>query len=209
MLSDIKNGMVNCVIVKDLSRLGREHIDPSRYLRQVFPAFEVRFISITDHIDTAAEHTGDDLVLSVKSILNDNYCRDISIKTRSALQTKRQSGAYVGACPIYGYRRDPENKNHLVLDEYAAQVVRDIYRRRIDGASAARVADELNRLGVLSPLAYKISRGLPHPSGGYADHPGAKWSAVTVIRILRDETYTGVLVQGKQTTYNYKLGPAS
>lgn len=205
MLNDIKNGIIDCVIVKDLSRLGREHIDTSRYLRQVFPAFGVRFISITDHIDTAAEHTGDDLVLSVKSILNDNYCRDISIKTRSALQTKRQSGAYVGACPIYGYRRDPKDKNHLVPDEYAAQVVRDIYRRRIDGASAAHIADELNRLGVLSPLAYKISRGLPHPSGGYADHPDAKWSAVTVIRILRDETYIGTLIQGRETTHNYKL----
>ena len=205
MLSDIKNGMVNCVIVKDLSRLGREHVDTSRYLRQIFPAFGVRFIAVTDHIDSEDEHTGDDLVVSIKSILNDNYCRDISIKTRSALQAKRQNGDYVGACPIYGYQRDPENKNHLIPDEYAARVVRDIYRRRIDGASAARIADELNQLGVLSPLAYKISRGLPHPSGGYADHPDAKWSAVTVIRILQDETYTGTLVQGRQTTHNYKL----
>ena len=205
MISDIKNGAINCVIVKDLSRLGREHVDTSRYLRQIFPVFGVRFIAVTDHIDSEDEHTGDDLVVSIKSILNDNYCRDISIKTRSALQAKRQNGDYVGACPIYGYRRDPENKNHLVLDEYAAQVVRNIYRRRIDGASAARIADELNRLGVLSPLAYKISRELPHPSGGYADHPDAKWSAVTVIRILQDETYTGTLVQGRQTTHNYKL----
>lgn len=205
MLTDIKNGSIDCVITKDLSRLGREHIDTSRYLRQIFPAFGVRFIAVTDNVDTANEHIGDDLVVSIKSILNDNYCRDISIKTRSALQAKRQNGDYVGACPIYGYRRDPENKNHLVLDEYAAQVVRDIYRRRIDGASADRIADELNHLGVLSPLAYKISRSLPHPSGGYADHPDAKWSAVTVIRILRDETYTGTLIQGRETTHNYKL----
>lgn len=205
MLTDIKNGSIDCVITKDLSRLGREHIDTSRYLRQIFPAFGVRFIAVTDNVDTANEHIGDDLVVSIKSILNDNYCRDISIKTRSALQAKRQNGDYVGACPIYGYRRDPENKNHLVLDEYAAQVVRDIYRRRIDGASADRIADELNHLGVLSPLAYKISRSLPHPSGGYADHPDVKWSAVTVIRILRDETYTGTLIQGRETTHNYKL----
>jgi DNA invertase Pin-like site-specific DNA recombinase len=205
MVSDIKKGVINCVIVKDLSRLGREHIDTSRYLRQIFPAFEVRFISITDNVDTENEHAGDDLIVSIKSVLNDNYCRDISIKTRSALQTKRQNGDYVGACPIYGYRRDPESKNHLVPDEYVAQVVQDIYRRRIDGASAARIADELNQLGVLSPLAYKISRGLPHPDGRYADHPDAKWSAVTVIRILRDETYTGTLIQGRETTHNYKL----
>lgn len=205
MLDDIKNEKVNCVIVKDLSRLGREHVDTSRYLRQIFPAFGVRFIAVTDHIDSEDEHTGDDLVVSIKSILNDNYCRDISIKSRSALQAKRQNGDYVGACPIYGYRRDPENKNHLVPDEYAARVVRDIYRLRINGASADRIATELNRLGVLSPLAYKISKGLPHPTGGCADHPDAKWSAVTVIRILQDETYTGTLIQGRQTTHNYKL----
>lgn len=205
MLNDIKNGIIDCVIVKDLSRLGREHIDTSRYLRQVFPAFGVRFISITDHIDTAAEHTGDDLVLSVKSILNDNYCRDISIKTRSALQTKRQSGAYVGACPIYGYQKDPEDRNHLVIDEYASLVVQDIYRRRIEGASACKIAEELNRQGVLSPLAYKVSRGLPHPAKGFADSPDSKWSPTAIIRILQDETYTGTLIQGKTTTPNYKL----
>lgn len=205
MLDDIKNEKVNCVIVKDLSRLGREHIDTSRYLRQIFPAFGVRFVAINDNIDTVNEHTGDDLVVSIKSILNDNYCRDISVKTRSALQAKRQNGDYVGACPIYGYQRDPENKNHLIPDEYAARVVRDIYRLRINGASADRIATELNRLGVLSPLAYKISKGLPHPTGGCADHPDTKWSAVTVIRILQDETYTGTLVQGRQTTHNYKL----
>ena len=141
MVHDIKNGVINCVIVKDLSHLGREHVDTSRYLRQIFPAFGVRFIAVNDHIDTENEHAGDGLVISVKSILNDAYCRDISIKTRSALQSKRQNGDYVGACPVYGYRRDPENKNHLVPDEYAAQVVRDIYHRRIDGTSAERIGE--------------------------------------------------------------------
>ena len=111
----------------------------------------------------------------------------------------------MGACPIYGYRKDPDNKNHLVIDEDAAHVVREIYRRRIDGASAQKIAGELNERGVRSPLAYKISRGLPHPTGGAADSPEAKWSAKAVIRILADETYTGVLVQGRQETYNHKL----
>ena len=92
MVSDIKNGVINCVIVKDLSRLGREHIDTSRYLRQIFPAFGVRFISVNDNIDTENEQTGDDLVVSIKSILNDNYCRDISIKTRSRCDKFHTSG---------------------------------------------------------------------------------------------------------------------
>ena len=161
MLSDIKNGTVNCVIVKDLSRLGREHVDTSRYLRQIFPALGVRFIAVTDHIDSEDEHTGDDLVVSIKSILNDNYCRDISIKTRSALQAKRQNGDYVGACPIYGYRRDPENKNHLVPDEYAAQVVRDIYRLRINGASADRIGAK--PAGGAVTLSLQNQQGTPAP----------------------------------------------
>lgn len=205
MMADIMAGKINCVIVKDLSRLGREYIETGRYLKQIFPTYGVRFISINDGIDTANEQNGDDLHISLKNLLNDTYCRDISVKTRSALLSKRKNGDYVGACPIYGYQKDPENKNHLVIDADAARVVRDIYRRRIDGASAKKIADELNDLCIPSPLAYKVSRGLPHPTGGYADSPDAKWSAHAVIRILQDETYTGVLLQGKQETHNHKL----
>lgn len=205
MMQDIMDGKVNCVIVKDLSRLGREYIETGRYLRRIFPAYGVRFIAINDNIDTAHEHAGDDLNISMKNLINDAYCHDISVKTRSALEVKRKKGDYVGACPVYGYRKSEENRNQLVVDEYAARVVRDIFRAKIDGRSAKRIADELNALGVLSPLAYKISRGLPHPKGGFADRPDAKWSATTVIRILQDEIYTGTLVQGRQGTYNHKL----
>ena len=205
MMQDIYAGKTNCVIVKDLSRLGREYIDTGRYLRQIFPAYGVRFISINDNIDTFNERAGDDLTIGLKNMINDAYCRDISVKTRSALRSKREKGDYVGACPVYGYRKDPENRNHLVVDEDAARIVRDIYRQKIDGASAKRIADNLNELGVLSPLQYKISRNLPHPTGGFADSQGAKWSAHTVLRILQDETYTGTLLQGKQETYNHKL----
>lgn len=205
MMEDITAGTINCVIVKDLSRLGREYIETGRYLRRIFPAYGVRFIAINDGIDTANEQNGDDLSISMKNIINDAYCHDISVKTRSALLAKRKNGDYVGACPIYGYQKSEENRNQLVIDEYAARVVRDIFRRRMDGASAKKIAEELNRLGVLSPLAYKVSRGLPHPKKGFADSPDAKWSATTVIRILQDETYTGVLLQGRQGTHNHKL----
>lgn len=205
MMEDIKAGKINCVIVKDLSRLGREYIDTGRYLQQIFPAYGVRFISINDNIDTVNERAGDDLTIGLKNMINDVYCHDISVKTRSALRAKREKGDDVGACPIYGYRKDPENQNKLLVDEDAARVVKDIYRRKIDGASAKRIADELNSLGVLSSLQYKISQGLPHPKGGFADSQGAKWSAHTVLRILQDEMYTGVLIRGKQETYNHKL----
>ena len=204
MMQDVTDGNINCVIVKDLSRLGREYIETGRYLRRVFPAYGVRFIAITDSIDTAHD-SGDDLTVSVKNIMNEAYCRDISIKTRTSLDVKRRNGDFVGAFPVYGYMKAEDNKNLLVPDPYAARVVCDIFRMRLEGASASKIAAELNRLGILSPLAYKKNNGLPYAKNGYADKADCKWSATTIIRILQDETYTGTLVQGKQGTPHYKI----
>ena len=148
MMDDIMAGRINCVIVKDLSRLGREYIETGRYLRQLFPSYGVRFIAINDDIDTANEHSGDDLIVGVKNLVNDTYCRDISVKTRTALMVKRKNGDYVGACPVYGYQKAPDNKNRLVIDNDAARVVRDIFRRRINGVSARKIADDLNEHGL-------------------------------------------------------------
>jgi site-specific DNA recombinase len=205
MMRDIEDGKINCVIVKDLSRLGREYIETGRYLRRVFPAYGVRFIAITDGIDTAADNNGEELTVSVKNIINEAYCRDISIKTRSALAVKRHNGDFVGATAVYGYLKSEENKNQLVIDEYASEVVRDIFHMRLGGMSAYRIAEILNERGILSPLMYKRQQGLPCPSGGFADSDNAKWSPNTITRILQDETYTGALVQGRQCTSNYKL----
>ena len=205
MMQDITDGKINCVIVKDLSRLGREYIETGRYLRRVFPAYGVRFIAINDNIDTARDNSGDDLAVSVKNIMNEAYCRDISIKTRSSLDIKRRNGDFVGAFTVYGYIKSEDNKNRLEIDPYAANIVRTIFRMRLEGSSASRIASELNRLCILSPLAYKKNKGFPYAKGGYADNEDCKWSATTIIRILKDETYTGVLVQGKQGTPHYKL----
>jgi len=204
MMNEMAAGRANCCITKDLSRLSREHVDTLSYLRRVFPQLGVRFIAINDNIDTLTD-SGYDLSVSLKSIINDAYCRDISIKTRSALNIKRCNGDYIGACPVYGYRKSDDNHNLLVPDEYPAGVVREIYQMKLDGQNAARIAAVLNERGVLSPYEYKKDRGLPHPTGNYADKDGAKWSPRTVIRILGDETYAGTLIQGKQSTPNYKL----
>lgn len=115
MMDDIMEGKINCVIVKDLSRLGREYIETGRYMRRVFPAYGVRFIAINDNIDTLNESAGDDLTVSVKNIMNEAYARDISIKTRSSLETKRKNGDFVGAFPVYGYRKSEDN--HTLLPE--------------------------------------------------------------------------------------------
>ena len=162
MMQDITDGRINCVIVKDLSRLGREYIETGRYLRRVFPTYGVRFIAITDNIDTAHEGSGDDLTVSVKNIMNEAYCRDISIKTRTSLDIKRRNGDFVGAFPVYGYMKSEENKNLLVPDPYASRVVQDIFRMRLDGTSALRIATVLNEMGILSPLAYKKNNGFPY-----------------------------------------------
>ena len=205
MMQEVTDGTINCVIVKDLSRLGREYIETGRYLRRVFPAYGVRFIAITDNIDTANENCGDDLAVSVKNIMNEAYCRDISIKTRTALDVKRRNGDFVGAFTVYGYIKSEENKNQLVPDPYASRVVQDIFRMRLDGASASKIAEELNRLGILSPFAYKRNHGFPYAPKGYGGAESCKWSATTILRILQDETYIGTLVQGKQGTPHYKI----
>lgn len=166
MMQDITDGKINCVIVKDLSRLGREYIETGRYLRRVFPTYGVRFIAITDNIDTAHEGSGDDLTVSVKNIMNEAYCRDISIKTRTSLDIKRRNGDFVGAFPVYGYMKSEENKNLLVPDPYASRVVQDIFRMRLDGTSALRIATVLNEMGILSPLAYKKNNGFPYGDPG-------------------------------------------
>lgn len=204
MMDMIKRGEANCVIVKDLSRLGREYIETGRYMRRVFPAYGVRFIAINDNVDTIND-AADDLTVSVKNIMNEAYCRDISVKTRSALDVKRRNGDFVGAFPVYGYFKTGDQHKSLEVDPYAADVVRAIFRRRLEGFSALNIANELNRMGILSPLAYKRNNGLPHAKGGFTDIKDCGWSATTVIRILQDETYTGTLVQGKQSTPHFKL----
>lgn len=204
MIELIKGGAANCVIVKDLSRLGREYIETGRYLRRVFPAYGVRFIAINDNVDTLNDEP-DDLTVSVKNIINEAYSRDISVKTRSALDIKRRSGDFVGAFTVYGYLKTGDKHKSLTVDSFAANVVRDIFRKRLDGFSAYHIAEELNKAGILSPFAYKRSEGLPYAKGGYADTEDCKWSATTILRILSDEIYTGTMVQGKQTTPHFKL----
>ena len=143
--------------------------------------------------------------MSVKSIVNDAYCRDISTKTRSALNAKRDRGDFVGACPVYGYRKAEGDKNKLAVDAHPASIVRDIFSMKIDGMSASKIAETLNSRGVLSPIEYKKDRSLPHPTGGFADREDAKWSATTIFRILNDETYTGALIQWRQKKVSYKV----
>ena len=161
---------------------------------------------INDNYDNANTESSDSdsIVVPFKNLLNDSYCRDISIKVRSQLDIKRRKGEFIGGYAMYGYCKDERNKSRLVVDEYAADVVRSIYRRKLEGMSAKVIAEQLNSEGVLAPSEYKRLCGLNYHSGFKAG-THAKWQAIQVLRILKNEVYTGTMVQGKRQKINYKI----
>ena len=205
MMEDIEAGHVDCVIVKDLSRFGRDYIGAGRLIQKTFPAFSVRFIALNDNFDSlTANFNEKTLVLPVKNFVNDAYCSDISKKVRSHQQVKREKGDFIGAFAVYGYRKDPENINHLLVDEYAAGIVKKIFAWKIAGLSNLAIAEKLDGMGILSPMEYKKSRGEKF-STGFVTHVKAKWSAVAVKRILTNEMYMGMMVQGKNEKVSHKI----
>jgi DNA invertase Pin-like site-specific DNA recombinase len=205
MMEDVKSGKVNCIIVKDLSRLGRNYIETGRYLEKIFPFLGVRFISILDNYDTMGETSdADQIIMPFKNLINDSYCRDMSMKIRSQLDVKRKNGQFIGSFAVYGYKKDPEDVNHLVIDPVPADIVKLIFRRKLEGYNSQRIADELNGMGILPPAEYKRSQGMNYDCGFRAG-ANSKWSAVTVNRILVNEMYTGTMVQGIRKKINYRV----
>jgi hypothetical protein len=190
--------------VTDLSRLGRNYIEVGQLMEDVFPRYNVRLISINDNYDSLNPRTEtDEIVLPFKNLINEQYLRDASVKIRSGLNIKRKNGAFVAAFAPYGYRRDENDRHRLAIDEHAAEIVRDIFNRKIEGKSPQKIADRLNGAGEPSPAEYK-KRGSNY-TAQFQTRARALWSAVAVGRILRNPVYTGVLIQGKQTTPNYKV----
>ena len=205
MIEDVRAGRTDCIIVKDLSRFGRNYLDVGEYIEKIFPFLGVRFIAVNDHYDSLGDKkSSDDLIIPFKNLINEAYCRDISVKIRSQLEIKRKNGQFLGSFAAFGYLKDPQNKNRLIVDEYAADIVRDIFRWKLEGVSPQDIADALNKLGVLSPMEYKRSLGMKYTTS-FKTNSKALWSAGTVIRILKNPIYTGVLVQGKETTPSYKV----
>lgn len=205
MMQDIEKRNVNCIIVKDLSRFGRNYIETGRYLERIFPFMGVRFIAINDHYDSAEEN--DDkgrILIPFNNLINDTYCRDISLRVRSHLDVKRKEGQFIGSFAGYGYRKDPKDKNHLIIDEYAAGIVQEIFKSKLNGMSSQRIASHLNELGVLPPNEYKRANGFNYTCGFQAGL-NQKWTVVSVNRILKNESYTGTLIQGKRRKINYKV----
>lgn len=195
MLSDIEAGHINCVIVKDLSRLGRNSIDTGYYIEQYFYAHNVRFIAVTDQFDTADPgnlHGG--IMLPLKNMINEAYSLDIGRKIKAQARQAMKDGDYIGARAPYGYRKDPDNCHKLLIDDDAAPVVKQIFEWAYERVALNRIVRNLNEMGITAPSHYKKSTGEITSSGLIGS---GKWQTRTVMRILESEVYTGDLVQGK------------
>ena len=194
MMKDIENGLINCVICKDLSRFGRDYIEAGRYLERVFPEYDVRFIAINDNIDSLKQAY--DMLLPVKNVFNQQYASDISTKVQTAFKTKQTMGSFIGAFASYGYSKDLNNRNKLVIDEYASQIVKRIFQIYLDGYGKIKIAKVLNEDGILCPSEYKAQNGLNYTNGQKIGNT-TYWTYPTIHRLLSNEMYIGNMVQNK------------
>lgn len=192
LLADIEAGRINCVIVKDLSRFGRDYIDMGYYLERYFPAHNVRFIAINDGVDSF--NGPYDMLLPLKNVFNSQYAKDISKKVRSAFAVKQCRGEFVGAFASYGYQKDPENHNKLIIDPAAAQVVRRVFRLAASGVGQLRIAQQLNEEKVPCPSEYKRLMGERYANGKRLETT-RYWTYATIHRMLGNEMYLGNMVQ--------------
>ncbi len=199
LLADIEAGRVNLVITRDLSRLGRDYILTGQYTEIYFPAKGVRYIAVNDGYDSKSQ--GNDLA-PFQNIVNEMYARDTSKKIRSALRTKMEEGAFIGNFAPYGYRKDPENKNHLLIDPVIAPVVRDIFERASRGESPLSIAKLLNEKRIKTPAGY---RRFQHHEMSLENEVGERgWTSGTICKILSNPVYAGDIVQGKSSKLSFK-----
>ena len=207
LLEDMKNGSINCVIVKDLSRLGRNYIEVGNYIEQVFPLFNIRFIAINDFVDSFKNPASANTILvPFKNLINDEYARDTSIKIRTSLKGKRKKGEFIGAFTSYGYIKNPKDKHKLIVDETVANVVRKIFDWYVnDGIGKIEICHRLNDLGILNPTGHKkLELKQNYNNFGIQDSTYT-WTPSTIRNILNNEVYIGNTIQGKRRTKSYKV----
>lgn len=194
MIADIEAGKINCVIVKDLSRFGRDYINAGQYLERWFPQHGVRFLAVNDHIDSAKGPY--DMLLPFKNVFNEQYARDISNKVKSAMQSKQRQGQFIGAFASYGYRKNPEDHNKLLVDPAAAAVVQRIFDLYEQGNGKIRIAKLLNEEGIPCPSEYKKLNGERYHNGQKLGKT-TYWTYATVHRMLKNQMYIGNMEQGR------------
>lgn len=194
MMDSVRNREIDCIVVKDLSRFGRNYVETGYYLEKIFPYLGVRFVAVNDHYDTENPKEGNELVLSLKNLVNDIYAKDISQKVHSSLFTKRKNGEFLGAFPPYGYLKSPEDKHRLVIDPETAPVVREIFQWRLAGDGLNQIARRLNDRGIPSPSMYHYQKGRrkKKPEGA-----AVIWQAQLIKLMTANPIYAGHMAQGK------------
>ena len=202
MIKDITEDKVNTIIVKDLSRFGRNHIEADNYIENFLPGYNVRIISINDNIDTLKLPKSNAYIeIPLKNLMNDCYARDISEKVKSTLKVKQQNGDFIGTFAPYGYLKNPNDRHRLIIDKDSSIIVRKIFDMILLGKSRKEIADFLNDNNILTPSLYKINK---EKTNNEEFALSKKWNAEIVNRILRNETYTGTLIQNIKTKPSYK-----
>lgn len=203
MIDDLELGRFSTIIVKDLSRFGRDYIESGKYLQKTFPEKGVRFISVNDGYDSqSADMSDTHLILPIRNFINDSYCRDISMKVKSAKDIKRKNGEFIGAFAPFGYKKSLDDKHQLIVDEEVSFIVERIFKMKVEGYSSKAIADTLNSIGTITPAKHKENKGKKHSTGFLVKD--SKWDAKMVNRIIENKVYLGILEQGKTVKLNYK-----
>ncbi len=197
LLSDVRNNRIHCIMVKDFSRFGRDYVEVGNYIEKVFPFMGIRFIAVNNHFDSITMKAGEvpDMDFSFQNLIYDYYSVENSIKTKKVQEKRRQEGKYMSVYAPYGYLKDPQDNNHLIIDEEAALHIRDIYAWYLEGKTKAEIARILDARKVLTPAEYMIAKGSNY-NWRYKESQG-KWCGAIIGRILRNRIYTGTLVSGK------------
>lgn len=189
LIDDCKRGTVNCIITKDLSRLGRDYIDVGRYLQHYFPENNIRYIAPLDNIDTAIDN-GENDIAPFKSVVNDMYVKDISRKIKAALYTKKKNGEFIGTTAPYGYDKSPDDKHKLIVNKAEAKIVKKIFSLYLEGNGLTKIAQQLTKEKVDVPAKTRNNNSTKRKTALYYS-----WKQTTIRRILQNEVYLGVLVQ--------------
>ena len=195
LIQDIEKNRINMVITKDLSRLGRDYIKTGYYLEKYFPEKSVRYVAILDGIDTYLDSTNND-ISPFKAIMNDMYAKDISKKIKSVFREKQKSGQFLGSIAPYGYKLSENEKGKLEIDDYSAEVVREIFQMYSNGHGSIDIMNYLNRKGILNPSSYHKTK--------YKKKKSNKWNQITILSILKNQAYIGNTVQNKKRKISYK-----
>jgi len=200
MMDDVKAGQVDCIIVKDLSRFGRDFLETGNFLEKVLPFMGVRFISINDNYDSIRADSGDAMSVALKNLMNDIYAKDISHKVFSALDIKKRNGEFIGNYAAYGYMKSPEDKHKLIVDPVAASVVQRIFQMKKDGMSNAGIARILSEEKIPNPNHHRYLQGIVYTKR-YAEN--TPWQTQSVKNILQNPVYLGHMAQGKKISKLY------